>query len=136
MPNIPRRKSQSSRASMKRMLDKVCVQQKPKPSSKDEEFINPKEDSIDYTEKEKVFELSGIFSLCKERCNPRFLSTMVYMILKHFNASFRGADAFLSSIGAMTAKTCHKWTPTFLYFDDLVNARQGGNQKDSFYDMY
>ena len=91
MPKISRRKSQSRRVSMKRMLDKRCVQQKPQQSSEDEEFINPKEDSVDYTEKEMIFEISDIFSLCKERCNPRFLSTMVYMILKHFKVSFRDA---------------------------------------------
>ena len=61
-----------------------------------------------------IFEISDIFSLCKERCNSRFLSTMIYMTLKYFNVSFRDANTFLSSIDAMTVKTCHKWTQTFL----------------------
>ena len=62
MPKRFRRKSQSRRASTKRMLDKRCVQQKPQQPSEDEEFINPKEDSADYTEKEMIFEISDIFS--------------------------------------------------------------------------
>ena len=112
-------------------------QQKPQQSSEGEEFINSKKDSIDYTEKEMILEISDIFSLCKERCNPRFLSTMVYIILKHFKVSFHDADAFLSSIGAMIAKTCRKWTQTFLYdFDGFVNEGSGEKQKDSFYHVY
>ena len=82
---MSRRKSQSRLASMKPIIDKRCVQQKSQQSSEDEEFINPKEDSVDYTEKEMIFEISDIFSLSNEPCNPRFLSTMVYIILRfHF----------------------------------------------------
>ncbi|CAF0920096.1 unnamed protein product [Didymodactylos carnosus] len=72
-------------------------------SSEDENFTDTKEDSINFTEKNMLFEISDVFSSCKEECNPRFLSTMIYMILTHFDISFRDADAFLLSIGATTA---------------------------------
>ncbi|CAF4865241.1 unnamed protein product, partial [Rotaria sp. Silwood2] len=44
--------------------------------------------------------------------------------------------AFLSSIGAMTAKTCHKSNQTFFNdFDDFINDERGGKHQVSFHDM-
>jgi hypothetical protein len=138
MPKSTKRRSQSRRVALKRLSNESCENQKPQQSSsEDEDFVDTKDDSINFTEKDMLFEISDVYSLCKEQCNPRFLSTMVYMILKHFDISFRHADAFLSSIGGMTAKTCHKWTETFLKdFGEFVNDGRGGKHKDGFYDVY
>lgn len=122
---------------MKRTPDSNRAEQKTQESPTEDEDFESQEDSIDYTAMDMTFEISDIFSLCKERCNPRFLSTMTFMILRHFNISFREADTFLSLIGAMTAKTCEKWVQTFLRdFDDFLDEGRGGKQKDSFYDLY
>ena len=44
--------------------------------------------------------IGDIFELCLNQCNFKSLSTLVYMILRHFQLSWRSIEEFMLKIGA------------------------------------
>ena len=79
-----------------------------------------------------------IFELCLNQCNFKSLSTLVYMILRHFQLSWRSIEEFMLKIGAMLCMTANKWAKVFTDgdFDLFMNDERGGKCGDSFYDVY
>ena len=84
------------------------------------DHINFKNDSI-------IYDISELFSFCQTKMNTRFLSTLVYVSLRRFGYTLRDVDLFLTTIGAMTAKTCQKWTNILVHhdFDDFIADGRG-----------
>ncbi|CAF3320260.1 unnamed protein product [Rotaria socialis] len=82
--------------------------------------------------------MSLVAMSCKEQINTRFISVLIYMSLRHFGHSWRDVESFLTSIGGMTNKTCHKWTNILVskYFDEFTIEERGGKIGDSFWDCY
>ncbi|CAF1386639.1 unnamed protein product [Didymodactylos carnosus] len=82
--------------------------------------------------------IGDIMKLCRETCNIRYLSTLLYMSMRHFNIPTTVLDVFMSSIGAYNRKTSHKWPDVFLNqsLDEFLLDRLGGKQGDGFYDLY
>ncbi|CAF1069722.1 unnamed protein product [Didymodactylos carnosus] len=107
-------------------------------SSEDGEFINLQPDTIDFTNKQISTDIGDLYTLCAQQCHAKFLSTMIYMILRHLNLSWRDTDQFLSSFGTISILTCHKWAKTFLCkdFNDFVNKNRGEKHTDGFYDVF
>ena len=60
------------------------------------------------------------------------------MSLRHFKIKWEDIDAYLRSIGFMTAETCPKWTDTFLDGDlnEFLNDSRDGKHSDSFCDRF
>ncbi len=60
------------------------------------------------------------------------------MSLRRFGDSSRDLDAFLGTIGSMTAKTAHKWSRILVNkdFDENINEERGGKRGDIFCDSY
>ncbi|CAF1229080.1 unnamed protein product [Didymodactylos carnosus] len=81
------------------LFDKPPQQQSS--SSEDEEFINLQPDIIGFTNKQISTDIGDLYTLCAQQCHPKFLSTMIYMILRHLNLSWRDTDQFLSSFGTI-----------------------------------
>ena len=94
--------------------------------------------SFDFTAKEMLDHISVLYALCAESVNNKYLSTLMYVTLRHFGYSWRDVDFFLSNIGAMTAETCHRHSQTFLNedIDHFCVDGRGGKQATSFYDLY
>ena len=82
------------------------------PSPDDELYLSKETQArhIDFLDPSIIGEILDLFTHCKEQTHTRFLSTLVYMVLRHFRHSWREIDEFLKQIGAMTAETCHKWS--------------------------
>ena len=85
-----------------------------------------------------ICDLADLFELCEGECNVRYLSVLIYMILRYFNISYRDARQFLKNIGALTAEVAHKWSKLFMEgdFHDFVTDGRGGKRGDRFYDIY
>ena len=62
----------------------------------------------------------------------------MYMSLRHLGHSWRDVESFLTSIGGMTIKTCHKWANILVNkdFDEFTIEGRGGKTGDSFWDSY
>ena len=58
----------------------------------------------------------------------------MYMSLRRLGHSWRDVELFLTSIGGMTVKTCHKWANILVNkgFDEFTMEDRG----DSFWDCY
>lgn len=91
-----------------------------------------------FKDKIQLYDIGDLFELCKNQCNIRYLSALIYLILRHFNISFQETDTLLKDIGALTAQTAHKWASLFMdgEFDECVTDGRGGKRGDSFYDVY
>ena len=94
--------------------------------------------TFDFTPKEMLDNIAVLYTLCAETVDNKYLSTLLYITLRHLGYSWRDVDSFLGTIGAMTAKTCHNHSKTFLSedIDHFCAEERGGKQRASFYDLY
>jgi hypothetical protein len=60
------------------------------------------------------------------------------MSLRRFCHSWRDIDAFLETVGGMTARTAHKWSNILVNrdFAEFINQERGGKPGDTFWDCY
>ena len=68
-----------------------------------EENVDDKDfemDVDDNTNNIMLDHIDDIFELCLNQCNFKSLSTLVYMILGHFQLSWRSIEEFMLKIGA------------------------------------
>ena len=58
----------------------------------------------------------------------------MYMSLRHLGHSWGDVESFLTSIGSMTIKTCHKWANILVNkdFDEFPIEERDGKRGDSF----
>ena len=86
----------------------------------------------------QLYSIGDLFELCKDQCNIRYLSALIYLILRRFDISFEDTDALLKEIGVLTAQVAHKWSIRFMdgEFDEYIADGRGGKRGDSFYDVY
>jgi hypothetical protein len=76
------------------------------PEDEPEERYNADEgEGFDLTVKEMLDDISNLYSLRAESVNNKYLSTLMYVTLRHVGYSWRQVDSFLSSVGEMTART-------------------------------
>ena len=82
--------------------------------------------------------ISDIYSLCKETCNLKYLSVLLYMSCRHVGLSWRQSDDFLKNIGAMSIVSSHYHSQTFLNEDlsDFTSDGRGGKRGSDFWDEY
>jgi hypothetical protein len=110
------------------------------PSTEEDSFVVMPDDidSIDFSNDNILNDISDLFTFCKEQINSRFISVLLYMSLRRFGHSWRDIDAFLCRVGAMTAKTAHKWSNILLErdFDEFISEERGGKRGDTFWDCY
>ncbi|CAF0827209.1 unnamed protein product, partial [Didymodactylos carnosus] len=95
-------------------------------------------DDINFEDPSVLNDISDLFFFCKQQINSRFISTLVYMSLRHFGHSWRETDDFMKEIGAMTAKTSKKWAHVLVNsdLDEFTTDERGGKRGDSFWDNY
>lgn len=143
MPKYNRRRSQSRSTYRKTELRTYPVSEKDIDDSQSEEDLEEQYSAVegagfDFSAKEMLDDISALYSLCAESVNNKYLSTLMYVTLRHLGCSWRDVDSFLSTVGAMTAETCHKHSQTFLTkdIDDFCADGRGGKQIASFYDLY
>ena len=94
--------------------------------------------TFDFTNKEMLHHISDIYSLCKETCNPKYLSVLLYMSCRHVGFSWRQTDDFLKNIGAMSIVSSHYHSQTFLN-EDLSYFKldgRGGKRGSDFWDEH
>ncbi len=91
-----------------------------------------------FKDKIQISDVADLFEYCKNDCNIRYLSVLLYLTLRYFDISYKTAHTFLKDIGGLTDETAHKWANAFLdgKFDDFVGDARGGKRGDSFYDIY
>ncbi|CAF4609996.1 unnamed protein product, partial [Rotaria sp. Silwood2] len=79
-----------------------------------------------------------VFEFCKNQCNVRYLSVLIYLTLRYFDISYKTTHTFLKDIGGLTGEVAHKWSNIFMNekFDEIVGDARGGKRGDSFYDVY
>ena len=82
--------------------------------------------------------IGDIYSLCKETCNPKYLSVLLYMSCRHVGLSWRQSDNFLTNIGAMSIVSSHYHSQTFLNenLSDFTSDGRGGKRGSDFWDEY
>ncbi|CAF1539603.1 unnamed protein product, partial [Rotaria sp. Silwood1] len=142
MPKVNRRRNHN-RDLLKRRWSKRSKSQESAKSSSDEEenFDNKPNDNVDFINflnKSIVNDIGDLFEFCKEKINTRFISVLLYMSLRHFGHSWRDIDAFLRTIGGMTATSAHKWSTVLVNkdFDEFTAEERGGKRFDTFWDCY
>jgi len=97
------------------------------PSSQEEEsvlsMLENDVDSINFSNKNILNDISDLFIFCNEQINSRFISVLIYMFLHRFGDSSRDVDAFLGTVAVMTAKTARKWSNILVNrdFDEYIN---------------
>ena len=103
-------------------------------SDEDEEGAN----SLSFNDTIQLCDIADIFELCKNQCNIRYLSVLIYLILRRFNISYEETHTFLKDIGGLTGEVAHKCSNLLTNgkFDEFVTDRRGGKRGDSFYDVY
>ncbi|CAF4598826.1 unnamed protein product, partial [Rotaria socialis] len=86
----------------------------------------------------QICDIADMFEFCKNQCNIRYLSVLIYLILRRFNISYEETHRFLKTIGGLTADITHKWSNVFMNgnFDEFLIDGRGGKRGDSFYDVY
>ncbi|CAF1017857.1 unnamed protein product [Didymodactylos carnosus] len=140
MPRISKRKSQISGVRFKPRSRENFSDATPESSSGEEDEYRDDQSvrEIDFSTTEMTQNVGDIMKLCQETCNIRYLSTLLYMSLRHFNIPTTALDVFMSSIGAYNRKTSHKWSDVFLNqsLDEFLLDRRGGKRGDGFYDLY
>jgi len=101
----------------------------------EEDEIN---DRLNYKDIISLFDIVDLFQLCKAECNSRYLSTLIYMILRYFQVPYSDARDFLKSIGALSSQIAHKWSRLFTEgnFDEFLTDGRGGQRGDRFFDVY
>ena len=75
--------------------------------------VDDKDNNINWTDNNMLNYIGDLFQICINQCNLKTLSTFTYMILKHFNLTWRHIDNFMCSIGAMRCITVNKWLKCF-----------------------
>jgi hypothetical protein len=103
-----------------------------------EMIVTDNVDNFNWTDKSLMNSIGDLFQVCINGCNLRTLSTLLYMILRHFNFTWRDTDIFLSDIGGMRCITTNKWAQLFINgdLDEIMQEGRGGQRGDSFFDVY
>ncbi|CAF4362204.1 unnamed protein product, partial [Rotaria sordida] len=57
-------------------------------------IVDDNKDNINWTDKNLLHHIGDIFELCINQCNLKLLSTLLFMILRHFNFTWRDIDNF------------------------------------------
>lgn len=140
MPKFNRRRSHSRSTNLKLKLSLYEKYNDDSPSEDEPEQLYSADEGInfDFTAKEMLENVGVLYSLCADYVNNKYLSTLMYMALRHLGYSWRDVDSFLSTVGGMTAETCHKHSQIFLNkdIDEFCADERGGKQRASFYDLY
>lgn len=146
MPKLPRRRSHSRsiQLSMRRLrvLDNSADHSSESSIDSDEENMKLNEHlsntSALINDNVTLNDISDIFELCKNNCNYKFISVLLYMSLKHFNITWRDCDFFLKEIGALSAQTCQKWVDIFMSedLDQFCTENRGGKRVEEFYEIF
>ncbi|CAF1291834.1 unnamed protein product, partial [Didymodactylos carnosus] len=107
-------------------------------SSDDEYRMDIDDEELNFKDKLLLTDISDLAEMCKSKCDIKYLSTLLYMLLRFFNIKWEDVDEYLKSIGFMTAKTSHKWATVFIEgdYEEFSNDLRGGKQTDSFYDTF
>lgn len=86
----------------------------------------------------EIDSIKELFAICKSKCGSRSLSSLIYLILRFCNHSWRFIDELLDRIGGQSCETAHKCSETFLTGDLQVflNDGRGGKHQESFYDLF
>ncbi|CAF1438458.1 unnamed protein product [Rotaria sordida] len=107
-------------------------------SSDDDLMDTSDDDGINWTDHFVINDIGDLFEMCKEQCNSRKLSVLLYMTLMHFNIRWRDAEKFMTRIGGTWCMTAHKWAKLFLTgdFEEFSKDERGGKRGDSFFDIY
>ena len=95
-------------------------------------------DQMNFKGKLDLPSIGDVFESCKCQCGLRELSILVYMVLRHFDNTWRDIDVLLHNIGGNQCKIALKWAETFLIgdFDAFEDDRRGDNHSDGFYDLF
>lgn len=146
MPHTSRRKSHSGRFSFQRSARKL-----PSPhtqSSGEKEYTLSMEIDANSRSSEELennvasrldlLALKDLFTLCQEKCGARPLSSLIYMIMRYANCSWRSIDELFQEIGAQRCEASHKWSAIFLSgdLDQFLNDGRGGKRQESLYDIF
>ncbi|CAM4976508.1 unnamed protein product [Rotaria socialis] len=113
MPKLARQKSHARQLNYRRSIESIKSNDTETFSSEDEKILfhpGGDIDDINFSNGSVLNDISDILTFCKEQINPRFISVLLYMSLRHLGHTWRDVDSFLTSIGGTTIKTCHKWT--------------------------
>ncbi|CAF1530301.1 unnamed protein product [Rotaria sordida] len=141
MPKVKKQRSHNRDLNTRRWSKDSISQESVNSSSEDETFVILSDDDADFinfSNKSILNDIADLFSFCKETINTRFISVLMYMGLRHFGHSWRDVDAFLRTIGGMTATSAHKWSTILLNkdFDEFTAEGRGGKRVDAFWDCY
>ncbi|CAF2077728.1 unnamed protein product [Rotaria magnacalcarata] len=68
----------------------------------------------DSTDNIMLGHIDDIFELRLNQSNFKSLSTLVYMILRYFQLTWRNIDEFMLKIGVMRCVTANKWAEVFI----------------------
>ncbi|CAF3861221.1 unnamed protein product, partial [Rotaria sp. Silwood1] len=93
---------------------------------------------LNFGEKLLLTDIGDLAEMCKSKCGTKYLSTLLYMTLRHFDIKWEQVDGYLKKIGFMTAETSHKWAVVFIKgdYEEFSSDSRGGKHTDSFYDMF
>ena len=111
MPKVNRRRSHSHHVNYRRSIESIASNETETISIEEEEVpINPNTyiDHIDFLDEFALNNIRDLLSFCKEQVNTGFISVPMYMSLRRLGHSWRDVESFLTPIGGMTIKTCHK----------------------------
>ena len=142
MPRTNKRRSHSRSFLTKRHSSSNWSEPKSLSSSSSEEeqidYTKDSDESFDFTNQTMLDNIGDLFALCKEEYGSKNMSVLIYMVLRHFNLSWRDTEEFLKNIGAMSIVSCHKWSKVFLDedLDAFVEDGRGGRRGSVFWDCY
>ncbi|CAF0983388.1 unnamed protein product, partial [Didymodactylos carnosus] len=75
---------------------------------------------------------------CKEKCERKLISTLLFATLQYFEIPTGKSDEFLGSIGCYHLVTCQKWLETFVNgsLEDFAMENRGGKHVSTFYEGF
>ncbi|CAF4313817.1 unnamed protein product [Didymodactylos carnosus] len=123
MPRPNKRKKHTTSMNERRSKESLATKDSEQSGSEEDVMIKIDDnidddiDDINFEDPSVLNDISDLFSFCKQQINTRFISTLVYMSLRHFGHSWRETDDFMKEIGAMTAKTSNKWAHVLVNSD-------------------
>ncbi|CAF1284210.1 unnamed protein product [Rotaria sp. Silwood1] len=127
-----KRKAHSKAVSIKRWSTEnfqATTTQPPDSSTSEEEDYSSSE-PIKFTEKKILSDIGDLFTLCTQEGNRKYLSTMIYMLLRHLGYSWRETDEILDTTGSTKCETAHKYADLYLNgdFEEFIGEHRGQDE--------
>ena len=139
MPHRSRRRIHASRYGFQREATESSSERDSDSSMETEmkQHMMDETDS-DFMSRLDIESIKDLFALCQEKCGSRLLSSLIYMIMRFANHTWRSIDELLNLIGGQRCEASHRSAETFLSggLEMVSTDGRGGKRHEPLYEIF